>query len=138
MIESLNTDQVHFVAILAKAARTQRDEMLRRIKEQELAEVTTGRGEHNPTTMLGLEPVRSDAAPRAALQDAITSVSPDARAELYALMRIGQGDLAAKKWHRGITDARLLGDETISAALLEDADLHDHLLKGLYEANLAA
>ena len=138
MIEVLNTDQVRFVAILAKAARSQRDEMLRRIKEQELAEVTAGRGEHNPTTMLGLEPVDSDATPRAALQDAIASVPPEARAELFTLMRIGQGHLAAKKWHRGITDARLLGDDTISAALLEDADLHDHLLKGLYEANLAA
>ncbi len=138
MIKELNTDQVHFVAILAQAARTQRDEMLRRVKERELADVTAARGEHNPTAMLGMEPLRPDAAQRAALQDAIASASPGGRAELYALMRIGQGHLAAKKWHRGLTDAQLLGDATISAALLDDADLHDHLLKGLYESNLAA
>ncbi len=138
MIKELNTDQVHFVAILAKAARTQRDEMLRRVKEQELADVTAARGEHNPTALLGMEPLRSDAAQRAALQNAIASLSAAGRAELYALMRIGQGHLAAKKWHRGLTDAQLLGDEAIGAALLDDVDLHDHLSKGLYESNLAA
>jgi hypothetical protein len=52
-------------------------------------------------------------------------------------MRVGQGDLAAQKWQRGIVDAAGLGDETVTAALIEDPDLHDHLLKGLYEAKLA-
>jgi len=53
-------------------------------------------------------------------------------------MRIGQGDLGAKKWHRGIAEAELLGDDTVTASLVEDADLHDHLVKGLYEAKLAS
>jgi hypothetical protein len=82
--------------------------------------------------------LRSDSAQTEALQDAIASLTPGARAELYTLMRIGQGQLAAKKWHRGITKAELLGTETISATLLEDVDLHDHLLKGLYESDLVA
>jgi hypothetical protein len=30
----------------------------------------------------------------------------------------------------------MLGDKTIVAAMLEDPDLHDHLMKGLYEADL--
>jgi hypothetical protein len=47
-------------------------------------------------------------------------------------MRIGQGDLTAKKWHRGLSEASLLGDETITRAIVEDADLHDHIMKGLY------
>jgi len=138
MIKELNTDQVHFVAILAKAARIQRDELLRPVGEKDLGNVVPARGEHNPTAMLGLEPLRADAAQTVALQEAIASLSPGARSELYALMRIGQGHLAAKKWHRGITEADLLGGDTIDAALLEDADLHDHLLKGLYEAKLAS
>lgn len=137
MIKELNTDQVHFIAILAKAARTQRDEMLREVREGELSDVTAGRGEHNPTAMLGLEPLRPDAPQTIALQDAIANLSPAGRSELYTLMRIGQGQLAAKKWHRGITEADVLGSETISAALLHDVDLHDHLLKGLYESKLA-
>jgi hypothetical protein len=53
-------------------------------------------------------------------------------------MRIGQGDLAANKWHRGLSEAGLLGDETVMGAIIEDADLHDHIMKGLYEAGVAA
>ena len=138
MIMELNADQAHFVAILAKAARSQRDEALRKARDENLVDVKAARGEHNPTAMLGFAPLRSDSAQTAALQDAIASLSPGARAELYTLMRIGQGHLAAKQWHRGITEAELLGNDTINATLLEDVDLHDHLLKGLYEANLAS
>jgi hypothetical protein len=58
-----------------------------------------------------------------------------ARAELYTLMRIGQRDIAAKKWRRGLREAALLGDEKITATMLEDSDLHDHLMKGLYETD---
>jgi hypothetical protein len=61
-----------------------------------------------------------------------------ARSELYTLARIGQGDLAAKQWHRGLSEASLLGDETIAAAIIEDPDLHDHIMKALYEAELAS
>ena len=53
-------------------------------------------------------------------------------------MRIGQGDLAPNKWHRGLSEANLLGDETITGAIVEDPDLHDHIMKGLYEAERAA
>jgi hypothetical protein len=53
-------------------------------------------------------------------------------------MRVGQGDFGAKDLRRGASEAYRLGDETISAAMLEDADLHDHITKGLYEANLSA
>jgi hypothetical protein len=53
-------------------------------------------------------------------------------------MRIGQGDLATRKWYRGLREAEMLGEETITAAIIEDPDLHDHLTKGLYEAKLSA
>jgi len=52
-------------------------------------------------------------------------------------MRIGQGHLAAKKWHRGLSEAEALGQDAITAAIIDDADLHDHLAKGLYEAKLS-
>jgi len=138
MLKQLNVEQAGFVAILAKAAHTQRDELLREVSERDLVDVTPSRGEHNPAAVLAFEPLRSDAAQTVALREAILSLSPDARAELYNLMRIGHGHLAAKKWHRGLREANLLGNETISAALLEDVDLHDHLLKGLYETKLAS
>ena len=53
-------------------------------------------------------------------------------------MRIGQGHLAVKKWHRGLSEAEALGQDAITAAIMDDADLHDHITKGLYEAKLAS
>ena len=89
-----------------------------------------------PLLSLDFQPLPSDASQTAALREAIAALSEAGRAELYTLMRIGQGHLAAKKWHRGLSEARLLGDETITAAVLEDVDLHDHIERGLYEAGL--
>ena len=80
------------------------------------------------------EPLPPNESQTTALREAIAALSERARSELYTLMRIGQGHLAAKKWHRGLSEAALLGDQTIMAAIIEDADLHDHIMKGLYEA----
>jgi len=138
MLEALNPDQANFVALLAKAARMQRDELLGNVAEGDLAELKSARGEHNPTATLGFEPVSQEAPQLTALREAITGLSSAGRSELYALMRIGQGDLAAQQWHRGIVETTALGDETTTALLLEDPDLHDHLVKGLYEVGLAS
>ena len=137
MLTALNVDQARFVALLAKAARAQRDDLLGNTAEDDLAPLNAARGEHNPTAQLGFEPLAAGAQTEA-LREAIAALSPAARSELYTLMRIGQGDLAAKKWHRGISEANMLGDETIAGALIEDADLHDHIMKGLYETELAS
>jgi hypothetical protein len=134
MLAALNVDQARFVALLAKAARAQRDDLLGNTAEDDLAPLNAARGEHNPTALLGFEPLRPGASQSEALREAIAALSVQARSELYTLMRIGQGDLAAKKWHRGLSEANLLGDDTIAAAIAEDADLHDHIMKGLYEA----
>jgi len=53
-------------------------------------------------------------------------------------MRIGQGRLAAKKWDRGLTEAEVLGEDTITTAIVEDTDLHDHIAKGLCGAKLSS
>ena len=53
-------------------------------------------------------------------------------------MRVGQGHLGAKNWDRGISETELIGDEAITASLTEDVDLHNHLLKGLYELKISA
>jgi hypothetical protein len=137
MLKELTVDRAQFIAVLAKAARIQRDELLRSVAEEDLEPVQPGRGEHNPTAALGFEPLSADARQISALRDAIATLSAAARCELYALMRIGQGHLGAKDLRRGTSEAHRLGDETISAAMLEDADLHDHISKGLFEANLS-
>jgi len=138
MLKTLNVDQARFIAVLARTARQQRDALLGNVAQDDLDGVTPGRGEHNPTAELGFEPLPEHAAQTAALREAIASLSEMARRELYALMRIGQGHLAAKTWQRGLSEAEVLGTDAITAALLEDPDLHDHLAKGLYEADLAS
>jgi uncharacterized protein DUF3775 len=138
VLKELNTDQARFVALLAKAAREQRDAMLGHIADRDLDLATVARGEHNPVAALGLDPVPAQDTQLLALRDALAALTPNARSELYSLMRIGQGELAVKKWRRGIREAQSLGDATVAAALIEDPDLHEHVLKGLYEADLGS
>jgi len=138
MLKELNRDQVQFVALLAKAARTQRDAFIASVPEDDLGEMKSARGEHNPTAALGFTAFPVDGSQVTALREAIDTLSSAGRSELYALMRIGQSELAAQKWHRGLVEAATLGDETVTAALIEDPDLHDHLMKGLYETKLAS
>jgi hypothetical protein len=137
MLKELNRDQAQFVATLAKAARMQRDSSLAEVREADLTEAKPARGEHNPTADLGFVALLEDASQLVMLREAVDALTPAGRSELYTLMRVGQGELAAKKWHRGLTEALTLGDDTVTASLLEDPDLHDHLMKGLYEAKLA-
>lgn len=137
MLKDLTVDQARFVALLARTARIQRDALLGHVAEDDLGGMTPGRGEHNPTAELGLEPLPAAELPAVALREAVTSLSAPARQELYALMRMGQGHLAAKKWHRGLSEAETLGQDAITAAIVDDPDLHDHLAKGLYEAKLS-
>lgn len=138
MLQDLNLDQARFVALLAKAARAERDAMLGHGPDRDLSKTTATRGERNPTAALGLDPLPTQNRQLAALRDALDTLTPAARSELYVLMRIGQGHLAVDKWHRGMQEAQSLGDTTVSGTLIEDADLHDHVLKGLYEARLGS
>ena len=139
MLKDLHVDQARFIALLANTARAQRDALLGNVAEDDLDGPMPGRGEHNPTAELGVEPLPAGASkPAADLREAISSLPEPARRELYALVRIGQGHLAAKKWPHGLSEAEMLGDNAITAAIVDDPDLHDHVMKGLYEAKLAA
>ena len=100
MLRGLNKDQAHFIALLARVARMQRDNLLGNVAEKDLGGAS--RHEHNPpTALLGFEPLPPEAEQLTALREAISSLTPNGRAELYTLMRLGQGDLAA---HSGIAD----------------------------------
>ncbi len=137
MLTALTSKQARFIALLAETARVQRDKLLGNVAEEELGGSEPARGEHNPAAELGYEPLAFNSEQMTALHEAIGALSTAARVELYTLMRIGQGDLAAQNWDRGVSEAGMLGEDTIIATLMEDADLHDHLLKGLYEADAA-
>ena len=137
MLKALSPEKVRFVALLAKAARAERDSFLGRV-ENDLAGPGPARGEHDPTAELGFEPVPAGSPQIAALAEAVAGLTAEARSELFTLMRAGQGDLAVQEFYRGVREAAALGDETVTASLVEDADLHDHLMKGLYEAKLVS
>jgi Protein of unknown function (DUF3775) len=134
---ALSVSQAHFIAILAKTARAQCDSLLDNVAEKDFGVPKPGRGEHNPTAALGFEPLPPEASQTTALRKAVTRLSETARQELYALMRAGQGHLAARKWREGLLEAEVLGEEAVTAAIMEDADLHDHIVKGLYELGLS-
>jgi hypothetical protein len=108
------------------------------VPEADLTETRPVRGEHNPTADLGFVGVPEDASQLTMLREAIGRLSPAGRSELYALMRVGQGQIAARKWSQGLAEAGTLGDNIIAAALMDDPDLHDHLMKGLYETKQAS
>jgi hypothetical protein len=61
-----------------------------------------------------------------------------ARAELYTLMRTGQGHQSARKWYSALAQAKALDKDTITAAIVEDIDLHDDVTKGLFETGLSS
>ena len=138
MLKELNVDQARFIALLARTARTQRDALLGHVAERALGGTTPGRGEHNPTAELGFDPVPAQAPQTTELREALASLSATARQELYSLVRIGQGDLAAGNWPRGLSEAEALGDGTVTAVIVNDPDLHEHIAKGLYQTKLSA
>jgi Protein of unknown function (DUF3775) len=138
MPKILQRRQAHFIALLAKAAREERDALLGGIEEKELGDPKPGRGEHNPTAALGFEPLPADSPQLAALRDAIIGLPIAARFELYSLMRIGLGQYAVKDWERAMAEAERLGGETVGGTLADDVDLYDHIEKGLYETRLGA
>jgi hypothetical protein len=73
-----------------------------------------------------------------ALREAIEGLLPDIRRKLWVVMRTGRGDYSRADWDRAITGAENVSDETITGDLAEDVDLHDELMKGLYEVGAAA
>lgn len=133
MLKQLTPEQARQIAALAKAVRNARDALLDNVPDEDMGEPTAARGEHNPTAAFALDPLPPDDPAVATLQQALIALEPAARSELFVLMRMGQGDFAITDWERALSEADLLGDKTLTAALIEDLDLHDHVTKGLYE-----
>jgi hypothetical protein len=133
MLQELSADQARQIADLAKVARAARDVILDNVPEEDLGVPRPARGEHNPTGVLGFDPLPLDDPALIELRAAVCALMPGARAELFVLMRMGQGDLAILDWDRGLSETALLGDDAVLAALTEDPDLHDHIAKALYE-----
>ena len=136
MLEKINVEEVKHIAEMAKAARDARDQMLEKVRDEDLGALKPARGEHNPAGRLGLDPLPEDHPVRAALREAITSLTSSARWELQALLSVGQGDHAAKEWELAVADASTVRDDVAIGTLIEEADLHRYLMKGLYELGI--
>src|SRR5271166_6027701 len=80
MLRAVNKDQAHFIALLAKVARMQRDKLLGNVAEDDLGGTKSSRGEHNPTAPLGFEPLLPDDEQLTALREAISSLAHAGRA----------------------------------------------------------
>ena len=72
-----------------------------------------------------------------ALRAAIAALPRDIREKLWVTAQIGRGDLAIRDCTGALDAASALTDDDIVANLLDEADLHDCLRKGLYELGAA-
>lgn len=136
MLEKIKVAEVKHIAEMAKAARDARDQMLDKVRDEDLGELKPIKGEHNPAGGLGFDPLPPDHPVRAALRDAVTALPAAARTELRALLSIAQGDYGAKDWAQALADAATVPDDVTTAMLLEEADLHRYLMKALYELGI--
>lgn len=136
-MKKISVAEVRHIAGLANAVRVARDHLLDKVRDESVSEPKPARGEHNPMAALGLDPLEADHAATQALREAIEALPSDARWELRAMAQMGQGDYAAKDLEQAVADASTRPDDVIVGALMEQADLHEYLMKALYELKLA-
>jgi len=78
-----------------------------------------------------------DNRPLVELKQRIAALSDDARHELMALMWVGAGEFAAAQWDDALTRALSESSAGDGDFLAENSQLHDFLMKGLFELGLA-
>ena len=131
MLKSCTHDDARRIADLAKAARQVRDRILSEVAEGKFGEPRPARGQHDPVSGIGLEPLMPNHPARVALERAVASLSDQARWELQALIWIGRGDYGAAQWESAVAAASTSGGAT-AQALADIANLHEEITKGLY------
>lgn len=136
VLDKLTVVETINIADLAEAARNARDRALTGLPEEEVGAPSPARGAHNAAEALGFDPLPWEHPARTALRNAVGELSSEARSELLALTWIGHGEYAAKDWQEAVAAAAAATHEI---DLLPDrADLHEHLMKALYELRLMA
>jgi hypothetical protein len=133
MLHEIEVLEARRIAELAAAARDARDQALAPVPEAGLGEPRPARGPHH--TAGGFSPENTSA--RRALRQAVEDLPSDIRRKIWAAMRIGCGDYAKGDWGEAMMAAGNLSDETVIDDLVEEADLHVELMKGLYEMGAA-
>jgi hypothetical protein len=133
MMHEIEILEARRIAELAAIARDARDQALAPLREAELGEPQPARGQHHPSGALSFGALPEEAPARQALRQAIEELPDDMRRKIWVAMRIGCGDYARGDWDEALTAAGNLFDAIIVSDLTEDVDLHDKLMKGLYE-----
>lgn len=132
MLKSFTNADARRIADLAKTARQARDRILSEVAEDKFGEPRPARGEHDPTSGIGLQPLPLDHPARIALEQAVASLPDEARWELQALVWIGSGDYGAEQWENAVSAASTSAGAS-TQALADIANLHEQIAKGLYE-----
>jgi hypothetical protein len=133
MLYQLEVLEARHIADLASDARKVRDRLLEKVPEADLGEPMPARGEHNPSSSVTLRGVLETEPEFVALRQAIAAIPRDIREKLWVVAQTGRGNITIGDWDETIGSASMLADDAITADLLGDTDLHDHLHKGLYE-----
>ncbi|OYD85944.1 DUF3775 domain-containing protein [Azospirillum brasilense] len=137
MLKQISVDTVKQAADLAYEAVADRQRFLAGMRNIDLGEQRSERGSRNPTDLDALSILSSDASGALdQLRQMLEGLSPDQRMELRAVMLVGRGDFAGNQWDRALDEAGRAPDATHYTDITERIDLHDDLMKGLYELDL--
>jgi hypothetical protein len=137
MLNDNEAAEIRRFAELAQAAGEAHHRAFLNAAELDLDEPHPPQGEARPANDLGLAALPDDEPAIRALREAIEAAPDDIRRKLWAVMRIGAGDYAADQWDEAIEDAAQLAHSAFISELADEADLHDRLMKGLYELGIA-
>jgi hypothetical protein len=137
MLHEVEILEARRIADLSAAAREARDQALRPLPETDLGEIRPARGAHHAAGTFGFQGMPADEPAHRAFRGAVETLPADIRRKLWAVMRIGCGDYARSDWDRAIAEAEAMSEENVISDLVEEVDLHDKLMKGLYEIGAA-
>jgi hypothetical protein len=130
MLHEIEILEARRIAELAAAARDARDRALASVPDAELGEPQAARGQHHPAGALGFGAMPANMPAYQDLRQAIEGLPSD---KLWVAMRIGCGDYARGDWDEALAVAGGMSDANIVNDLADEVDLHDKLMKGLYE-----
>jgi hypothetical protein len=132
-LKELTVGEAKQIASVARSVRDVQVANIGSVPERDFVEPGPGHGERDLGKAPNLADLPVDAPERTRLSDAVEDLPIDARRELFVLVRIGKGDCAVGDWAQCLADAGLLTETAITGAIVEDIDLHDHIMKALYE-----
>jgi hypothetical protein len=136
MLECLASVQVRALADKARAAQDAAERLLHGIRDASVGEPKPARRRPDQGPAIRLDSLAENDPHRRALAESLSALPLLARRELWALVLIGRGDYGLSDWERAMSEANRLSDIDASF-FIEQADLHEHLMKGAYELERA-